>query len=234
MAKAREIPGLHARMPFARAAAATVAVRAEELFEQSENVLDTSDIERVHDMRVASRRLRAVLEIYAPCFPTGEFKPLLREVKALADALGARRDPDVLLEQLAKLEGSLPKANAPGVDAFAAPIHAEQQQGNEILAAALDHAERTDLRGRLQLLAAHAATPEDADGLLAAAPAPAGTAQSSPAGEAVAAALSADAEPAPAAVVDPDDLAVHANGDGHDADDAGDSGDAGTDGEAGT
>src|ERR671932_603598 len=114
MAKARDIPGLHASMPFAEAAAATVAVRAAELFEHAEGVLDTSDIERVHDMRVASRRLRAVLEIYAPCFPKAQFKPLLEEVKALADALGARRDP----------------------------------------------AESTDLRGRLELLAASAVEPE--------------------------------------------------------------------------
>jgi CHAD domain-containing protein len=163
MAKAREIPGLHAEMPFAEAAAATVAVRAEELFEHSENVLDTSDIERVHDMRVASRRLRAVMEIYAPCFPSDEFKPLLREVKDLADALGARRDPDVLLDQLAKLETALPKTDAPGVEAFAAPVHAAQAEGNEILAAALDHAERIDLRGRLALLAASAVAPEEAD-----------------------------------------------------------------------
>jgi len=163
MAKARDIPGLDARMPFAEAAAATVAVRAEELFEQSENVLDITDIERVHDMRVASRRLRAVLEIYAPCFPMDEFKPILREVKALADALGARRDPDVLLDQLAKLEATLPKANLPGVEAFAAPVHDEQARGNEILAAALDHAERTDLRGRLALLASRAVAPEEAE-----------------------------------------------------------------------
>jgi inorganic triphosphatase YgiF len=161
MAKARDIPGLDARMPFAEAAAATVAVRAEELFEQSENVLDITDIERVHDMRVASRRLRAVLEIYAPCFPVDEFKPILREVKALADALGARRDPDVLLDQLAKLEGALPKANLPGVEAFAAPVHDEQARGNEILAAALDHAERIDLRGRLALLASRAVAPDE-------------------------------------------------------------------------
>ncbi len=161
MAKARDIPGLDARMPFAEAAAATVAVRAEELFEQSENVLDITDIERVHDMRVASRRLRAVLEIYAPCFPVDEFKPILREVKALADALGARRDPDVLLDQLAKLEGSLPKANLPGVEAFAAPVHDEQARGNEILAAALDHAERTGLRRRLALLASRAVAPDE-------------------------------------------------------------------------
>src|SRR4029079_7743295 len=102
--------------PYRRAAPRLVRVRTGELSEHADGVLDTSDIERVHDMRVASRRLRAVLEIYAPCFPAAEVKPLLREVKALADALGARRDPDVLLEQLAKLEGSLPKANAPGVD----------------------------------------------------------------------------------------------------------------------
>ena len=160
MAKARDIPGLDARMPFAEAAAATVAVRAEELFEQSENVLDMTDIERVHDMRVASRRLRAVLEIYAPCFPADEFKPILREVKALADALGARRDPDVLLDQLAKLESTLPKANVPGVEAFAAPVHDEQARGNEILAAALDHAEQTGLRRRLAVLASRAVAPE--------------------------------------------------------------------------
>jgi CHAD domain-containing protein len=163
VAKAREIPGLHAEMSFADAAAATVAVRAEELFEHSENVLDTSDIERVHDMRVASRRLRAVLEIYAPCFPKDQFKPLLREVKDLADALGARRDPDVLLDQLARLESALPKTDAPGVEAFAAPVHDEQARGNEILAAALDNAERSDLRGRLALLAASAVAPEEAD-----------------------------------------------------------------------
>src|SRR5215212_8859620 len=137
MAKAREIPGLSAGMPFAEAAAATVAVRAEELFEQSENVLDTSDIERVHDMRVASRRLRAVLEIYAPCFPRDQFKPLLREVKDLADALGARRDPDVLLDQLDELEAALPKAATPGIEAFATPIREEQGRGNDVLAAAL-------------------------------------------------------------------------------------------------
>jgi CHAD domain-containing protein len=160
MAKAHDIPGLHASMPFAEAAAATVAVRAEELFEQAENVLDTSDIERVHDMRVASRRLRAVLEIYAPCFPRTAFKPLLREVKDLADALGERRDPDVLLDRLADLERVLPKADAPGIEAFAAPVHEEQARGNEILAQALEHAEATDLRGRLALLAASATAPE--------------------------------------------------------------------------
>ena len=164
MAKARDIPGLHASMPFAEAAAATVAVRAEELFEHAEGVLDTSDREPGHVMRVASLLLRAVLEIYAPCFPKAQFRPLLKEVKALADALGARRDPDVLLDRLATLEGVLPKADTPGIEAFATPVRAEQERGNATLAEALEHAESTDLGGRLQLLAASAVEPEPEPG----------------------------------------------------------------------
>src|SRR3954447_818653 len=112
MTKARDIPGLHAGMTFAEAAAATIATRAEELFDEADGVLDMDDIERVHDMRVATRRLRAVVEIYGPCFPRELFRPVLAEVKALADALGERRDPDVLLERLGGGAGGPPPAAA--------------------------------------------------------------------------------------------------------------------------
>src|ERR671915_156230 len=130
MAKAADVP-LHAEMPFAEAAALTVDVRAEELWEHSANVLDTSDIERVHDMRVATRRLRAVLEIFAPCFPRDEHRAVLREVKALADALGPRRDPDVQLAALEKLEEAMGPDERPGIELFAAGVRLEQQAGNE-------------------------------------------------------------------------------------------------------
>jgi CHAD domain-containing protein len=161
MAKAREIPGLHAGMPFADAAAATVAVRAEELFEHSENVLDTSDIERVHDMRVASRRLRAVLEIYEPCFPRKALRDVLDDVKALADALGERRDPDVHLAQLEEFAAAVKDADRPGVEVFAERVRSEQAAGNDALAAALATIEETDLRGRLAALCAAASPAND-------------------------------------------------------------------------
>jgi CHAD domain-containing protein len=155
MAKAAEIP-LHPEMSFADAAALAVGIRAGELWEHSENVLDTSDIERVHDMRVASRRLRAVLEIFAPCFPRGEHGTVLKEVKALADALGERRDPDVQLDHIAQLEQGMGQEASPGLETFADRIRAEQAAGNETLAAALRHAEEIDLRGRLKALIAEA------------------------------------------------------------------------------
>jgi CHAD domain-containing protein len=161
MAKAHAIPGLHAQLPYREAAARTVDVRARELFEQAEGVLDVSDIERVHDMRVATRRLRAVLEIYEPCFPRQPFRTALDDVKALADALGERRDPDVHLDQLNELAGAVKPADRPGVEAFAERVRAEQASGNETLAAALAEVEHSDLRGRLAALAATAAMDGD-------------------------------------------------------------------------
>ena len=75
------------------------------------------DIERVHDMRVASRRLRAVLEIFAVCFPESEYKGVLKDVKALADALGERRDPDVHIAALDALARALTPAQRGGREA---------------------------------------------------------------------------------------------------------------------
>jgi CHAD domain len=157
MAKAKDIPGLDAAISYREAAALTVAVRAQELFDQAEGVLDTSDIERVHDMRVASRRLRAVLEIYEPCFPRKLLRSVLADVKALAGALGERRDPDVQLAQLEEFAAAVKAADRPGVELFAERVRAQQGAGNEALRAALGQVEERDLRGRLAALAAAAA-----------------------------------------------------------------------------
>ena len=153
MAKAREIEGLTPGMPFAQAAAAAVRVRADELLPAPEGVLDVERIEQVHAMRVTSRRLRAVLEVHAVCFDPEAYAPVLQDVKALADALGARRDPDVELEALAALAAELPEADRPGLELVAAEARAEQARGNQVLAAALAAAEDSDLRGRLLALA---------------------------------------------------------------------------------
>ena len=155
MAKAADVP-LTPDMAFAHAAALTVSIRAGELWEHSANVLDTNDIERVHDMRVATRRLRAVLEIFAAAFGSSRYDDVLREVKALADALGARRDPDVHLEALEGLEDAMGPEARPGLEVFARKMRAEQDAGNETLAAALRHAEEIDLRGQLKALVAEA------------------------------------------------------------------------------
>ncbi|HET6506819.1 MAG TPA: CHAD domain-containing protein [Baekduia sp.] len=154
MAKARDIPGLDGRHSFRAVARESVSVRAAEVFEHAAGVLDTEDIERVHDMRVATRRLRAVLEVFAAAFDRAEHKAVLRDVKELADALGARRDPDVQLAALMELEAALPEADRAGIEAFADRVRTEQRDGNATLAAALKRIADDDLRGRLERLVA--------------------------------------------------------------------------------
>jgi CHAD domain-containing protein len=152
MAKAQDIPGLDAHTSFREAGRAVVAVRAQEVFAHAGGVLDTGDIERVHDMRVATRRLRAVLEAFAPAFERKEHKAVLKDVKALADALGARRDPDVQLAALAAYAEGMPAGAQPGLELFAGQLREEQAEGNEAVAAALARAERHGLRRRLEAL----------------------------------------------------------------------------------
>jgi CHAD domain-containing protein len=152
VAKAAEIE-VDPYEPFALAGARIVRARADELFSHGDEVLDTADIERVHDMRVASRRLRAVLEIFEPVFPKGDFKTVLRDVKALADALGERRDPDVHIEAMEELEAAVQAANRPGIEALVQRQRTRQAAGNATLQAALEHAREADLQARLHSLA---------------------------------------------------------------------------------
>jgi len=55
------------------------------------------NIESIHDMRVAIRRLRVALGNFAVCVPKKDRKRLRVEMKNLADALGGVRDLDVMI-----------------------------------------------------------------------------------------------------------------------------------------
>jgi CHAD domain-containing protein len=134
MAKARPIPGLLAEEPYAAAAAKVVAVRAREVADHAGGVLDVADIERVHDMRVATRRLRAALEIFEPCFPRKELGAALGQVKAIADALGERRDRDVAIAALDGFAAQIAVADRPGIETLIEGLRAEQAKANEALA----------------------------------------------------------------------------------------------------
>ena len=153
MAKARRVPGLEPDTRFGDAAAASVEVRAAEVFEHLDGVLDTGDIERVHDMRVATRRLRSVLEVFAACFPKKERKTLLREVKELADVLGERMDPDVAIASLEQVAAELGAEARAGIEGLADDFRAEQERGNERLAASLERVRQERLQERLVELA---------------------------------------------------------------------------------
>jgi CHAD domain-containing protein len=163
VAKAREIPGLSAEDSYAAAAAKIVSVRAQELADHAAGVLDVGDIERVHDMRVATRRLRAALEVFEPCFPGKRFKADLGEVKELADALGERRDRDVAIAALEGLAAKMAAPDRAGIDSLVARLREEQRRANEELAGfvAPDRLEALDERLSDLVSEARAAAPDE-------------------------------------------------------------------------
>jgi len=156
VAKARPIPGLAAEEPYATAAAKIVAVRAREVADHSQGVLEISDVERLHDMRVATRRLRAALEIFEPCFPKRQFKEALREVKAIADALGERRDRDVTIGALEDFSSGLSAPDRPGIASLADQIRIEQADANARIEPFVGAQRLAALSGRLSELVVEA------------------------------------------------------------------------------
>lgn len=151
MARAREVD-VDCEAPFGLAAARVVEARAKEVFEQSSGVLDLNDVERVHDMRVATRRLRAALEIFEVCFPAKPWRKALKWVKKLADALGERRDRDVEIGVLESLGDEIAAADREAFESLLEELRARQRRANEELAAFVSAKRLRKLRRRLSKL----------------------------------------------------------------------------------
>jgi CHAD domain-containing protein len=156
MAKARPVEGLNSEDAYATAAAKIVAVRSREVADHSHDVLDVIDIERVHDMRVATRRLRAALEVFEPCFPAPQHEEALTEVKAVADALGERRDADVAIAALERFAAGLAAPDRPGVASLVEQIRTEQADANARLEAFVQPRRLAALSERLSELVVEA------------------------------------------------------------------------------
>jgi CHAD domain-containing protein len=152
VARAREVPRFDCDEEFAAAAARVVRVRAAEVFEHADGVLDVWEIDRLHDMRVATRRLRAALEVFEAAFPRKRFRKALKRVKRLADALGERRDHDVEIAFLEEFAAEALEADRAALAARIEVLRAEQQQTNEDLEPFLAEDRQEKLRRRLEKL----------------------------------------------------------------------------------
>ena len=80
------------------------------MYAEIQGVLEARDIEYIHRMRVASRRLRSALTIFEGCFSRKDFKSYSRDVRDVTRSLGTARDLDV---QLAVLESVMPEFSDP-------------------------------------------------------------------------------------------------------------------------
>jgi CHAD domain len=105
--KARKVKKLDPKAPLRENAARIVRTRLDELRSLSGAALDPAASVAQHDMRIAAKRLRYVLELTEVCFTT-EAKAARKAAKELQTVLGEIHDCDVMLprveDQVRRLE----------------------------------------------------------------------------------------------------------------------------------
>ncbi len=103
MAKALIVKDIAPEKSLDECARRIITTRFHEMMSFKEGTIDGRDIEYVHDMRVASRRLRAAMQNFADCFtPKKKFRWHLKRVERITSTLGDVRDLDVLIDQFQK------------------------------------------------------------------------------------------------------------------------------------
>lgn len=98
MARAGRVPGIHPKRPMVENAARVIAYRLDEFLSWRGALTNPAEVQELHDMRIAAKRLRYALEIFEPCFPG--MKPMLKALIEIQEELGTIHDLDVLADML--------------------------------------------------------------------------------------------------------------------------------------
>jgi len=146
------VPIIPEEQPFARSGRRMLLERTQKMLEWLKEVQKHEDIEAVHKMRVASRRLRAALDAYESCCDPKLFKKVYRQVKKTADTLGATRDTDVMLLDLqAQLEQAKSEEQA-GIRWIIKRLETFRQQKQDELDSFLESLDEGTLKKQVESL----------------------------------------------------------------------------------
>jgi CHAD domain-containing protein len=146
MAKAKEIEGLDCEASASVGLRLVLRSRLEEMCAFRAAALDWGDPEGVHDMRVASRRLRSVVKDFSPYLRQRKLHHSKEDLKSLADALGAVRDQDVAIMALEKLAMVAPPEMSAGFEQLAN----ERRRERDLARSELEEALTEDALAELQ------------------------------------------------------------------------------------
>jgi len=118
------------------AALALVRGQLERLLANEPGVRLGIDPEAVHDMRVAVRRLRAAIQMYAP-FLSPEIVALREPLRWAGNCLGTVRDLDVQQQRLRERQGTLPPGDAALLEPILATLASRRSRRHEEILDAL-------------------------------------------------------------------------------------------------
>ncbi|NLF07127.1 MAG: CHAD domain-containing protein [Pirellulaceae bacterium] len=132
-------------------AAKYIRQQAKQLAGQLDGVCAAKDIEFVHRARVATRRLRAALEMFDDCFARKHVKRWRKAIRRTTSSLGGARDRDVQLDFLCETLAALnAKECVPGIAALLVHWEHDRQRMQPHVVAAV---ERLREQGTLEAMA---------------------------------------------------------------------------------
>lgn len=133
MAKAKKIPYLNPTQPLDVCLEKILRTRFGEMISFEQGTIDGSDIEALHDMRVASRRVQAVLKIFRSAFPKKKFRAEYIEIRSLIRALGEVRDFDVLIDRMEAFRKAQAAPDTRAIDMLIIRKKFERQEKRKVL-----------------------------------------------------------------------------------------------------
>jgi CHAD domain-containing protein len=69
----------------------------------SEKILNRNDMEDIHDLRVASRRIRTILDVFSDQLPAKKVKAWDKEIQSITKSFGQVRDLDVQIDLINRI-----------------------------------------------------------------------------------------------------------------------------------
>jgi CHAD domain-containing protein len=108
------------------------------------------DIEALHDMRVATRRMRAAFRIFDDFYQAKAIAPHLKGLKRTGRALGPVRDLDVLGEKVHHDLETVPALQGVDLDAFLTDIEARRWAARQVMLRYLEGAKYARFKARFR------------------------------------------------------------------------------------
>ncbi|MGB0121503.1 MAG: CHAD domain-containing protein [Solirubrobacterales bacterium] len=149
---------------FRTAAAYALEHRVDQISNLSIGLLDVTDTGPAEAMWLATRRLRAAIELFRPCFSKSQYRGGREEVRALTSAVGKRRDLDRIIEIVEAVAVEMDPAGQEGIQRLTDRLRGEQSDANRTLAQSVHGRRMQAFRVRIEDLSDVAIDDPEIDG----------------------------------------------------------------------
>ena len=124
--------------------------QAKQLRGQLDGIRRAEDIEPVHRARVASRRLRAAMQMFGNCFDARDLKRWRKRIRRVTNDLGEARDKDVQIEYLCEALESIERpACFPGVTRLTARLQRRRDRLQPAVVKAVERLQASEVLGEI-------------------------------------------------------------------------------------